>query len=68
MIVWVLFFIFKDRIRVNYETWHLTHLLGFVIVCVLATVHVTSVGRHGQFEEQFNILWWGLCAGFPCCS
>lgn len=62
MILWVVLAIFKDRLRISYETWHLTHLLGFVIVCVLATLHITSVGRHGQFDEQFNILWWGLCA------
>lgn len=62
MIVWVVLAIFKDRLRISYETWHLTHLLGFVMVCVLATLHITSVGRHGQFDVQFNILWWGLCA------
>lgn len=62
MIVWVVLAIFKDRLRISYETWHLTHLLGFVIVCVLATLHITSVGRHGQFDAQFNILWWMLCA------
>ncbi len=59
MIVWVLLAIYKDRI--NYEAWRLTHVLGFAIVCVLATLHVTSVGRHGQFAAQFNVLWWGLC-------
>ena len=59
MIVWVLLAIYKDKI--NYEAWRLTHVLGFVIVCVLATLHVTSVGRHGQFAAQFNVLWWGLC-------
>ena len=62
MILWVLLAIFKDRIGISYETWRFTHLLGFVMVCVLATLHVTSVGRHSQFDTQFNILWWGLCA------
>lgn len=62
MILWVLLAIFKDRIRISYESWRLTHLPGFAIVCVLATLHITSVGRHGQFDAQFNILWWGLCA------
>ncbi len=60
MFVWVLLAIYKDKI--NYEAWRLTHVLGFVIVCVLATLHVTSVGRHGQFAVPFNVLWWGLCA------
>ncbi len=59
MMVWVLLAIYKDKL--NYETWRLTHVLGFVITCVLATLHVTSVGRHGQFDAQFNVLWWGLC-------
>ncbi|WP_179397158.1 ferric reductase-like transmembrane domain-containing protein [Marinobacter sp. ANT_B65] len=62
MILWILLAIFKDRLRISYETWHLTHLLGFVVICVLASLHVTSVGRHGQFDEHFNMLWWGLCA------
>ena len=59
MMVWVLLAIFKDKL--NYEAWRLTHVLGFVIICVLATLHITSVGRHGQFDAQFNVLWWGLC-------
>ena len=62
MILWVLLAIFKDRISISYETWHLSHLLGFVVICVLATLHITNVGRHGQFDEQFNMLWWALCA------
>ena len=62
MILWVLTAVFKDRIKISYETWHLSHLIGFVIICVLATLHVTSVGRHGQFADEFNLLWWTLCA------
>ncbi len=62
MIVWVLLSIFRDRLGIRYETWRLTHLLGFIAVCVLATLHVTSVGRHGQFDTQFNLLWWSLCS------
>lgn len=62
MILWVMTAVFKDKIKISYETWRLTHLLGFVMICVLATLHITSVGRHGQFDEQFNILWWSLCA------
>lgn len=60
MTVWVVLALYKDKL--NYEAWRLTHVLGFVIVCVLATLHVTRVGRHGQFEMQFNWIWWGLCA------
>lgn len=62
MILWVLASVFKDRIGIKYETWRLTHLLGFTAICVLATLHVTSVGHNGQFDAQFNLLWWGLCA------
>ncbi|WP_321527541.1 ferredoxin reductase family protein [Sedimenticola selenatireducens] len=62
MILWVLTAVFRDKIKISYETWRLSHLLGFVVICVLATLHITSVGRHGQFDEQFNILWWSLCA------
>ena len=62
MIIWVLMAIFKDKLKFSYETWRLTHVLGFVAIAILATLHITSVGSHGQFQENFNIIWWSLCA------
>ena len=55
MIVWVVLAIYKDRI--NYEAWRLTHVLGFVMVCVLATLHITSVGRMGSLRRS------SICSG-----
>ncbi|AMX03948.1 ferredoxin reductase family protein [Microbulbifer thermotolerans] len=62
MLVFVLLAVFKRSLPMRYETWRLLHLLAFAGVAVLATLHVTSVGRHGQFQPQFNQLWWGLLA------
>ncbi len=61
MIIWILTAIFKEQIKMSYETWRLTHVLGFVAIAILATLHVTSIGSHGQFQERFNIIWWSLC-------
>lgn len=62
MLLFVLLAVYKQALPVRYETWHLLHLLGFSCVAILATLHVTSVGRHGQFQPGFNLLWWGLCS------
>tara|TARA_R110001583_G_scaffold26571_2_gene95707 strand:+ start:8327 stop:9733 length:1407 start_codon:yes stop_codon:yes gene_type:complete len=61
MILWVLLSIFKEKLPMRYETWHLMHVLGFVTITTLVTLHLTSVGQHGQFQGQFNWFWWGLC-------
>lgn len=61
MFAWVLMAIFKSKMKVSYEIWRLTHVIGFIIISVLATLHITNVGSHGQFEEQFNALWYVLC-------
>jgi predicted ferric reductase len=60
MLVWVLMSIFKDNLKMRYETWRLLHVVGFVIIATLATLHITSVGSHGQYNQQFNLLWWTL--------
>jgi predicted ferric reductase len=61
MIIWTLMAVFKNRLSMRYETWRLTHMLGFVVIAVLATLHITSVGSHGQFDTAFNTGWWLLC-------
>ncbi|WP_413282776.1 ferric reductase-like transmembrane domain-containing protein [Vibrio sp. MA40-2] len=61
MIVWTLMAVFKNRLKLSYEMWRLTHVVGFVIIAILATLHITSVGSHGQFEAEFNTGWWALC-------
>lgn len=63
MLVFVLLAVFKQALPIRYEIWRLLHLAAFVGVAVLATLHVTQVGRHGQFQPAFNQLWWALLAG-----
>jgi len=61
LIFWVLFSVYKNKLPIRYETWRLAHLIGFVIITFLATLHITTVGSHGQFQPNFNLLWWALC-------
>jgi len=58
--VWVLSAIYKDRLPMRYETWRLLHLLGFIVILTLSTLHISSVGTHGQYNELFNLLWWAF--------
>ena len=60
MLVWVLMAVFKNRLPLRYETWRVLHVLGFVVIATLAVLHLTSIGGHGQLEQPFNLLWWGL--------
>ena len=62
MLVAVLMSVYKESLPLRYETWRLLHLLAFAGVAILATLHVTTIGRHGQFQPGFNLLWWGLLA------
>jgi predicted ferric reductase len=62
MVIWILIAIFRQQLGLSYEQWRFTHMLGFVVIMILATLHVTSVGSHGQFEEKFNLIWWFLCS------
>jgi predicted ferric reductase len=61
LIVWVLVAVFKKRLNMRYEVWRFLHMLGFVFIAIMATLHITTVGSHGQFENWFNWLWWVLC-------
>lgn len=66
MLAWVLMSVFKNRLPIRYETWRLLHVIGFVVIATLAALHITSVGSHGQYEQSFNLLWWGLYTGSVC--
>jgi predicted ferric reductase len=61
MIVWILASIFKHKLTMSYERWRLLHALGFIVILVLATAHVTEIGSHGQFQNKVNWGWWALC-------
>ena len=60
MVVWVLMSIYKDKLSITYETWRLLHVIGFVVIATLATLHITTVGSHGQYNQSFNFVWWSL--------
>jgi len=62
LILWVLLSVYKNKLPMRYETWRLAHLIGFVAITILATLHITTVGSHGQFQPNFDMLWWALCA------
>lgn len=62
LIVLVLLAVSRDRLKMRYEVWRFIHMLGFVSIAILATLHITTVGSHGQFASWFNWLWWGLCS------
>lgn len=59
--VWVLLAINRDRLRLSYEAWRISHGLGFVAVAILATHHAVTVGRHGRYDPWFDVLWIVLC-------
>lgn len=61
MMLWILAAVFKQQLKLGYEAWRFTHMLGFVVIAILATLHVMSVGSHGQFHEAYNLVWWTLC-------
>ena len=58
--IWVLSALYKDKLNIRYETWRLLHIIGFLVIVTLATLHVTTVGSHGQYNALFNLLWWSL--------
>ncbi|MBM7035516.1 ferredoxin reductase family protein [Vibrio ulleungensis] len=62
MIAWVLMSIFKERLPLSYQMWRLQHTIGFIAIAIFVTLHLTTVGSHGQFQSLFNVWWWGLCA------
>lgn len=62
MLVWILMSVFKEKLPLKYQHWRLAHSVGFIIISVLVTLHITQIGSHGQFSQQFNGMWWALCA------
>jgi len=60
--VWVIFSALKNKLAMRYEIWRFFHSLGFIVITILATIHITSVGSHGQLQQAFNTAFWVLCA------
>jgi predicted ferric reductase len=59
--VWVLLAINRDKLRISYEAWRISHGIGFIAVAILATHHAVTVGRHGRYDPWFDVLWIILC-------
>ncbi len=62
MIAWVLMARYRNRLGLGYEAWRISHGLGLVLVAILATHHVVTVGRHGRYDPWFDVLWIVLCS------
>lgn len=62
MSVWVLMAMFKDKLKISYEAWRISHGLGFVGVIILGTHHAITVGRHGRYNALFDVMWIILAA------
>lgn len=60
--LWVLMAMYRDKLKISYEAWRLSHGLGLVAVAILGTHHAVTVGRHGRYEAWFDIMWIALCA------
>ncbi len=60
--VWVLMAMYKDKMKISYEAWRISHGLGFIAVALLSTHHAISVGRHGRYDPLFDLMWIVLCA------
>ena len=61
MTVWVLMAVFKDKLKMSYEAWRISHGLGLVAVIILGTHHAATVGRHGRYNAWFDVMWIVLC-------
>ncbi|WP_370693688.1 ferric reductase-like transmembrane domain-containing protein [Oceanobacter sp. 3_MG-2023] len=61
LFVWVVFSALKKQLPLGYEVWRFWHTLGFIVITILATLHITAVGSHGQLQPVFNSIFWGLC-------
>ncbi len=61
MTVWVLMAMYKDKLKISYEAWRISHGVGLVTVAILGTHHAISVGRHGRYDPWFDVMWVVLC-------
>ena len=64
LLVWVLLAMFRDRSGLSYEAWRISHGVGAAAIAILATDHVTVVGRHGHYADDvwMDWVWIGACA------
>ena len=55
--VWVLMAMYKDRLKISYEAWRISHGIGFIAVAILGAHHAVTVGRHGRYDPWFDLIW-----------
>lgn len=61
MTIWVLMSMYRDKLKISYEAWRISHGVGLVAVAILGTDHAISVGRHGRYAPWFDVMWIVLC-------
>lgn len=61
MTVFVLMSMYKDKLKISYESWRISHGIALVAVAILGTDHAVSVGRHGRYNPYFDAMWIILC-------
>lgn len=62
MTVFVLMSMYREKLKLGYEAWRISHGVGLIAVAILGTDHAVSVGRHGRYNGWFDAMWIVLCA------
>ncbi len=61
MTVFVLMSMYREKLKLGYEAWRVSHGVALVAVAILGTDHAVSVGRHGRYNGWFDAMWIVLC-------
>lgn len=59
--VFVLVAMYKDKLKLSYEAWRISHAIALMAVAILATIHAVTVGRHGVYNSWFDAMWILMC-------
>jgi predicted ferric reductase len=62
MTAFVLMSMYREKLKLGYEAWRISHGIALVAVAILGTDHAVSVGRHGRYNGWFDVMWIILCA------
>jgi predicted ferric reductase len=61
MTVFVLMSMYREKLKLGYEAWRISHGVALAAVAILGTDHAVSVGRHGRYNGWFDFMWIVLC-------
>ena len=61
MTVFVLMSMYREKLKLGYEAWRISHGVALVAVAILGADHAVSVGRHGRYNGWFDAMWIVLC-------